>query len=330
MFRPFLSGAAFGAALTATAIHQPAAIVGQMNLQDWHMVTTFLTASGTSTIIVNVLQRLGYLHLNPRNYSTINVFGFLDGNIIGGCLLGAGLAVSGSCPGTVFAQVGAGIPSGLYALSGTIIGGIIWSCLLRPTIHSREKPNKRTEISRHRHLTLDEWIGTSQTKILVTLEILLTSVITIIVYLASPKSDGLAGPVTGGFLIAGAQLVSIVLRKTLLGTSSSFEEVGDYLWWIIGRGEKPKSYNTIVLAAGMVTGALVVSLVSPSTKAASEIEIKPTRAVLGGVLLAIGSRMGGGCTSGHGISGISLLSVSSFITVAAMFAGGMGVAMIMG
>jgi uncharacterized membrane protein YedE/YeeE len=51
--------------------------------------------------------------------------------------------------------------------------------------------------------------------------------------------------------------------------------------------------------------------------------------VVGGVLLTIGSRIAGGCTSGHGISGMSLLSVSSFISVGAMFAGGMGLAAIL-
>ncbi|KAG4219917.1 hypothetical protein PC116_g31604 [Phytophthora cactorum] len=49
MSKPFISGAAFGAALTAAAIHQPDVIVEQMTFQNWHMVLTFLTVSGTST-----------------------------------------------------------------------------------------------------------------------------------------------------------------------------------------------------------------------------------------------------------------------------------------
>jgi len=42
-------------------------------------------------------------------------------------------------------------------------------------------------------------------------------------------------------------------------------------------------------------------------------------------MLIVGARIAGGCTSGHGISGIAKLSYSSLITVAAMFIGGMGV-----
>lgn len=43
---------------------------------------------------------------------------------------------------------------------------------------------------------------------------------------------------------------------------------------------------------------------------------------IGGVLMAFGSRLAGGCTSGHGISGTLQLSVGSWLTVLCMFAGG--------
>jgi uncharacterized membrane protein YedE/YeeE len=54
------------------------------------------------------------------------------------------------------------------------------------------------------------------------------------------------------------------------------------------------------------------------------IAISMSRAILGGITLIVGSRVAGGCTSGHGISGMSMLSVASFVTVGGMFAGGMG------
>lgn len=41
----------------------------------------------------------------------------------------------------------------------------------------------------------------------------------------------------------------------------------------------------------------------------------------GGVLLLFGARFGGGCTSGHMISGVSQLAVSSLLFSAALFAG---------
>lgn len=49
----------------------------------------------------------------------------------------------------------------------------------------------------------------------------------------------------------------------------------------------------------------------------------------GGVVMAVGARLTGGCTSGHGISGTMQLAVSSWITVVALFAGGIVTAYLM-
>jgi uncharacterized membrane protein YedE/YeeE len=49
----------------------------------------------------------------------------------------------------------------------------------------------------------------------------------------------------------------------------------------------------------------------------------------GGVLMAFGARLAGGCTSGHGISGTMQLSVGSWIAVVCFFASGIATAMLM-
>jgi uncharacterized membrane protein YedE/YeeE len=50
-------------------------------------------------------------------------------------------------------------------------------------------------------------------------------------------------------------------------------------------------------------------------------------ALFGGVLMAFGARLAGGCTSGHGISGTLQLNVGSWIAVICFFLGGIAVAM---
>ena len=49
-------------------------------------------------------------------------------------------------------------------------------------------------------------------------------------------------------------------------------------------------------------------------------------AFVGGFLILFGARLAGGCTSGHIISGMTQLAVSSTIFAAAVFAGGIGTA----
>lgn len=48
--------------------------------------------------------------------------------------------------------------------------------------------------------------------------------------------------------------------------------------------------------------------------------------VVAGMLLWFGARTALGCTSGHGISGFSLLSINSIVAVASMFGAGIAVA----
>jgi hypothetical protein len=83
----------------------------------------------------------------------------------------------------------------------------------------------------------------------------------------------------------------------------------------------------------MVVGALGSSLLSgdfdwrwiPSQWAdafGSNVPVRVVASLLGGVLLGIGSRWAGGCTSGHGISGTMQLAVSSWISALCFFVGG--------
>jgi uncharacterized membrane protein YedE/YeeE len=52
-------------------------------------------------------------------------------------------------------------------------------------------------------------------------------------------------------------------------------------------------------------------------------------ALLGGILLGLGARWAGGCTSGHGISGTLQLALSSWVAAICFFAGGILVAGLM-
>ena len=50
-------------------------------------------------------------------------------------------------------------------------------------------------------------------------------------------------------------------------------------------------------------------------------------ALIGGILLGFGARWAGGCTRGHGLSGMAQLSVTSILTVCFFFLGGIVTAM---
>ncbi len=52
-------------------------------------------------------------------------------------------------------------------------------------------------------------------------------------------------------------------------------------------------------------------------------------ALIGGVMMGVGARWAGGCTSGHGISGTLQLAVSGWLAAMSFFAGGIAAAMLL-
>jgi uncharacterized membrane protein YedE/YeeE len=82
----------------------------------------------------------------------------------------------------------------------------------------------------------------------------------------------------------------------------------------------------------MPLGALIVTLLTGGVTAS--FPASPWPLIIGGLLVGYGTRLGSGCTSGHGVCGMSRLSrrsiaatamfmASGFATVAALRAGGL-------
>ncbi|RYP09302.1 hypothetical protein DL764_001349 [Monosporascus ibericus] len=319
MAATLLSGVAFGAALAASGVHQPPVILGQFKLANWDMLETFLTATASSTLLISAFHAANLVKLSPRCYSTLGLFAHYDGNIIGGALLGAGMALARSCPGTVLAQVGAGLPSGLPALAGALGGGLVFTSLVRPWLRTACKLAPAKEPSR----TVHEALGINRYVAAAAFEVVLAAAVAGLTLLPSVSRGGFvpASPVVGGLLIGLAQLVSLLLRHSAIGVSTAYEEAGDLVRWPFysPKSERPKA-TSVIFAGGLVGGAWLLSHVLPalfqvSTTTPMLATVPVWHSVLGGFLMVLGARIAGGCTSGHGITGISLLSVSSFVTI---------------
>ncbi|KAF4973847.1 hypothetical protein FZEAL_9193 [Fusarium zealandicum] len=315
-----LSGAVFGAATIVAGVYSPAVIINQFKFQDWHMLQTFIGATASSAAIYKIAERLGYVSLRPRSSSPVGLFGQYDGNVMGGFLLGAGMAISGSCPGTVLAQLGAGLQTGVYALGGAIFGGIAWTGFLAQAAKAqKEKADVKPETK-----TLDEKLGFSKATTFVTFEGLCLSAIAVSVAY-NTGSDWTLFSAGGGLFLGLAQLFSLLTRRSMLGVSGSYEEVGNHFWWLLGGADSaswPSSRQNMLFATGVASGAWAVAQNFPSLLAGSVVETEPRLAAAGGFIMVVGSRLAGGCTSGHGISGLSLMSTSSLVTMGTALAAG--------
>ncbi len=78
----------------------------------------------------------------------------------------------------------------------------------------------------------------------------------------------------------------------------------------------------VVFAAGLVLGGLVAAVATPE-KLAFTVERSLPLMAAGGLLVGAGTRIGNGCTSGHGVCGIARFSTRSIVATITFIVAGM-------
>ena len=93
-----------------------------------HMYLIIGVAIGVAMLSMFLIKRLEIKSVEgkPIKYETKP---FHTGVIIGGMLFGAGWAITGACPGPIYAQIGAGAWMALFTFSGAIIGMFAYAAL---------------------------------------------------------------------------------------------------------------------------------------------------------------------------------------------------------
>ena len=316
------SGGIFGAALTASGVYAPSVIISQLRLSNFHMIKSFVAASACSALIVVAANRAKYAKLSHRTDSSYGWFMRYDANVVGGLLQGIGMALSGACSGTVLVQLAMGVESAWYIAAGCVLGAIAFvklgQHLKRTTIETPSSPPKHT---------VQEKFGISTMSTVLIYEFLCLLMITAATWLA-PTRDHWLNPIVGGIVIGIAQATSVLFTKKTLGVSSAWEDVGKSFWALVDGNSAPAP-NNIVFGSGVIAGSKFISQYLPAISESSVPSVSPVAGVLGGMSIIIGARIAGGCTSGHGISGMATMSFSSFITVACMFGGGIASALLL-
>ena len=118
-----------------------------------------------------------------------------------------------------------------------------------------------------------------------------------------------------GGVIIGLSVVSYFYSTgRLAGISGIFENT------ITSTSQKA---SNLLFLIGLVVGPVIIYyLIMPNKPIAFEITNSYLLIITGGFLVGFGTRLGGGCTSGHGICGIGRLSVTSMIATSIFVATG--------
>lgn len=245
-------------------------------------------------------------------------------------MIGTGMALTGACPGTVLVQVATGVQSGYFVLVGGLIGGTIF--INTKHMLRRSTPPPTPTSSTEKPITIFERLGVTETHAVLVYEAICLAVVVAASTLPSHPLDVLLHPVVGGLVISATQAGSLVMTGKALGVSTAYEEIPQLFGWLFGKkGAKnpmPAASATLFAAGIMIGSALLSQGLHMSAVEGSAISIP--RAIMGGIVMVFGARLAGGCTSGHGISGMSTLGISSIVTTASIFAGGIAFATLLG
>lgn len=159
--------------------------------------------------------------------------------------------------------------------------------------------------------------------------------------------NGISRYVIGGMLVGLGTIVIYAATGIAAGASTTLESVISY---VSGRPRfqqyaSSRDWRVVfmlgiiggaaIFAATFQSGLLTSSLYTPGTTGTLRdiggvtiwlTDIQPWRLFVGGILVGIGTRVGKGCTSGHGICGVgsvsrtSIIGVATFLTVAIVVA----------
>ncbi|XP_062508229.1 thiosulfate transporter TsuA-like [Corticium candelabrum] len=356
-----MCGLLFGWCVQKSNVYIPQVIFRQMKMEQFTMIKIFLSAVAASQVALVVLSitRKGDFTSSCVAYDGSGPHGILS-TAVGAILLGAGMALSGACPGMVMAQIGTGLRYSGVILAGGLVGCIVY-VLLEPIL-SKHVQSIWTLCSEKQRLST--WLDVAYWKLAVVVVVGLLSVITTLeVFLPYTidypypdfywttngthsinkilqpvvvLSDFTWPPYVCGTIIGLLQIPLVLGLQDTLGSSSAWVTfVANIVYMIAPSVAKKSDYlmrskdgpgnHWQVLYLTMVAIGAMLSALSSNMLINPNPPIEsfnPIRSFFGGFLMLFGARMAGGCTSGHGISGFGLLYTNSIITVAFIFVGG--------
>jgi uncharacterized membrane protein YedE/YeeE len=392
----FVTSFIFGLVLEKSRVFAPEVIQGQMFLHNWRLVKFFLMAIGLNQVVLGLLMmyptdvksfigrfaaRVQHLRTfrgtKSMRYDDTMVYKSHQGPIpiiIGGLLVGAGMAIGGLCPGTIYVQAGAGLKSGGIALAGGLLGALVFVLCQRLFINMRFWTMGQTWFVNNYAFksfgVISVPSGITCICLAVTIHFLTTQHSEFDYFYDMgdklTKGKSLLRQVAWDPILAGVFASVMVLLPNIIfmsrpyGMSTTYPAILTPFFAfkpILSNlfPERPSDIadfhfpsfewgNQMLNVLGMFLGGLLSSVAAgnhgemmdylnymnnpkrdptPLLLFHTSMAVRVIQPLLAGFLVVFGSRMAGGCPTGHGLTGITLLkSTSILLGVPSMFIGG--------
>lgn len=316
-------GLLFGVVGQRSRFCMAAAVSNVMLMKDFRQFQAYLAAVVIAVLGTQLLEFGDWVSVADSTYrhAPVSVLGLA----VGGLLFGIGTVFAGGCIGRILVRTGEGHVSALLALGAISLGATM------AFVGFLETPR----IWLLQVLTIELKAGDASLASLLGLPLwLLVTSITLIMFgtailLVRRAYDQnrtlLQGGVAIGMLVVVGWFLTGYLAhddfNPVTPASMSFAGPLTRTALLLTVSSSPVTYFSIVLVFGVLLGSFSSAYISGSFRITAPDAKTVIRTLGGGLLMGVGAMLAGGCNIGHGITGLSTLSVSSILAITMIVVG---------
>ncbi len=343
-----LTGAGFGAVLYKVGATRYSRVMGMLTLRDTKVMKFAFTAIGVASLLYGLAAAVGVaepLGLVPR------VMPFLgSAHLLGGALFGAGLGVSGLCPGTCVAKTGGRGGEKKFAapaaVGGLMVGVLLYAWLKDPLLSAGIIAANQKPLTLHGELGLPyAAVALGWGALFIAIAFAADRLTPEMVYPPARERRGVLDLLRGEWSWVGAGaaggllVVAATAQGGYLGFSGAVLALTGWLSHLAGHPLElvPRIDGDILWRAALIVGvfpgawlARLVSLPSRAASAAPQAKVLDGKAIArsfsAAAVMSLGALIGGGCTTGAFIAAWPTLSLGSLAMGGTFFAVSMAVA----
>jgi uncharacterized protein len=342
LWAAFALGVVFGAVAQRAHFCTMGALADIVTMGDWTRLRMWALAVGVAVLGFNAMAAVGWVDATDSVYARPQLIWL--SNVLGGAMFGFGMVLASGCGSKTLVRIGGGSLKSLVVFcvlglaSYATMRGLtaVWRVATLDTV--------MIELPVGQDLpSLLAWArGMARPQASALLGALLGGALVawVLVRPEGRSADTLLGGLGIGAVIVAGWWVSgvlghvvehpVTLEDSFLATNTrsmeSFTFVAPIAYtldWLILYSDSNKALSFgIVTVVGVIIGSAVVALASGNFRWEGFAGTEDTaNHVVGAVLMGIGGVTAFGCTVGQGLSGLSTLSLGSFIAVAGIVGG---------
>lgn len=347
LWASFILSFLFGAIAQRTHFCTMGAVSDIVNMGDWTRMRQWVMAMGVAMVGFGALAFAGIVDPAKTLYASSR-FIWLSA-AVGGLMFGFGMVLASGCGSKTLVRIGGGSLKSLVVF--VILGVSAFATLKGITAVVRVNTVDRVAVDFATTASLAAWtaaaLGVSARAAGLGVALLLGGALVVWALVGFVRGEDRANNLLAG-LGVGAIVVAMwwvsghlgylaehpdTLQEAFLATNSGRAEALSFvspvaytLDWLMFFSDKSKVVTLgIASVCGVMAGSAVCALVTRSFRWEGFGSTEDVaNHVVGGVLMGVGGVTAMGCTVGQGLSGISTLSATSFVAVAAILLGAVG------